>query len=280
VKRDNKDLTDRITALEAKLAQAQAAATPPTAGGLAPAPGDQGGGAWPAPRPRPAGSGAAERLQPTPHDLLLSGGLWPGLKPGSRTISPGFGDGPRGPGGPLLAGPRPLSARSGLFGRPAGGAYIAAPSAAGPRPAGRPTAGGWNLSRSLIQIKEVRGRLPGDLGPSSPSAIPRPRPPVMRPAAARRPARRAEVRGLTGPGRGGPRPPASPPRLRPPLAVAPLRGRRLSVAPDPDGRGLARAHGPPPVAASPSIIASTRRAATGPRLALAWPNASARRSRS
>lgn len=146
-KRDNKDLTDRITALEAKLAQAQAVgATPPAAGGLAPVQGDQGAGLAGAPPPT-ARSGAADAFNHA-HDLLLSGD-YAGAEAGFQDYIARFGDGPRGPEAHYWLG-KTLSARSAYS--EAAGAYIAA-IRGWPKTSWAPDAV-VDLSRSLILIKK------------------------------------------------------------------------------------------------------------------------------
>ena len=145
VKRENKDLTDRITALEARLAQAQTgAAAPPAVGGLAPS--DQGAGLAGAPPPA-AGSGAADAFNHA-HDLLLSGD-YAGAEAGFQDYIARFGDGPRGPEAHYWLG-KTLSARSAYS--DAAGAYIAA-IRGWPKTSWAPDAV-VDLSRSLIQIKK------------------------------------------------------------------------------------------------------------------------------
>ena len=144
LKRDSKDLADRISAAEAKLAQA---AAPPTAPGapLGVAPADQGAGL--AGAPPPAGTGAADAFNHA-HNLLLSGD-YPGAEAGFQDYIARFGDGPRGPEAQYWLG-KTLSARSAY--NEAAGAYIAA-IRGWPKTAWAPEAV-VELSRALIQIKK------------------------------------------------------------------------------------------------------------------------------
>jgi tol-pal system protein YbgF len=146
LRRDNKDLADRAAALEARIAQPQAAPSPGGPTGPAPAPGDQGAGLAGAPPPA-AGSGASEAFNHA-HDLLLSGD-YAGAEAGFQDYISRFGDGPRGPEAHYWLG-KTLSARSAYS--EAAGAYIAA-IRGWPKTAWAPEAV-VELSRSLIQIKK------------------------------------------------------------------------------------------------------------------------------
>jgi len=144
LKQDTKSLADRLTALEARLAQAPAVAGP--AAGPAPAGSDQSPGLAGAP-PATAGASAAETFNRA-HDLLLSGD-YSGAETGFQDFIARFGDSPRAPEAHYWLG-KTLSARSAYA--EAAGAYIAAIR-------GWPKTG-WapeavvELSRSLIQIKK------------------------------------------------------------------------------------------------------------------------------
>ena len=145
LKRDSKDLADRITALETRSAQASAppASTTGSSPGLAPPVGVPGAGLAGA----PPGSGAADAFNHA-HDLLLSGD-YPGAEAGFQDYIARFGDGPRGPEAHYWLG-KTLSARSAYS--DAAGAYNAAIRGWSKTP--------WapeavvELCRSLIQIKK------------------------------------------------------------------------------------------------------------------------------
>ena len=176
LKHDNKDLADRASALESKLAQAPATAAAAGPAGLAPAPGDQGlglaGGAPSAP-----GSSAAETFKHA-QELLL-GGDYAGAEAGFQDYIARYGDGPRGPEAHYWLG-KTLAARSAYS--DAAGAYIAA-IRGWPKTSWAPEAV-VDLARALIQIKkpEVACQTLAELGrryPKAPPAV------VSRAAAAR-----------------------------------------------------------------------------------------------